>query len=348
MLLLKMPPKHIFFLHFLWVKVKTRIFIYIFNTFYICIDFIYMISIQQMQYIVVLSEEQQFQRASERCFVTQPTLSMQLKKAEEQLGYLVFDRESNPIRLTPSGEKLLPILREILSENEKIKHLSDQLKGNVKEEIRIGIIPTVASYLIPRLFGEWQKSFDALKLTIHEMKTVDVLEAMERKELDIGIIAGPHADPRLRSIPLFQEEICIYAPSVERESVSLLDLQEMHPWLLNQGNCLRTQMIHFCQLSKQKDENEWNYEGGNLPLIIEMVDRHQGYTLIPSNFPLSKVQQKGIKTISGLDLVPAREIIALCSNRSGKMNGIEALARSIQFAFGQSTQDKQLQVLDWK
>lgn len=316
--------------------------------FYIYIDFIYMISIQQMHYIVVLSEEQHFQRASERCFVTQPTLSMQIKKAEDQLGYLVFDRDSNPIRLTPSGEKLLPILRELLSENEKIKHLSEVLRGNVKEEIRIGIIPTVASYLIPALFGEWRKSFEDLKLTIHEMKTVDVLEAMERKELDLGIIAGPHFDPRLRTIPLYTEEIYIYAPSISSESITLSDLQEMHPWLLNQGNCLRTQMIHFCQLSKRVDENEWNYEGGNLPLIIEMVDRHQGYTLIPSNFPLSREQKKGVRKISQLNRAPAREIIALCSNRSAKMNGIEKLARSIQHAYGKSSEEKTLEVLDWK
>ncbi len=307
-----------------------------------------MISIQQMQYIVVLSEEQQFQRASERCFVTQPTLSMQIKKAEEQLGYLVFDRDSNPLQLTPAGNSLLPILREILSETEKIKYLSDQLKGKVKEEIRLGIIPTVASYLIPQLFGEWQSSFSDLKLSIHELKTVDVLEAMERKELDLGIIAGPHMDARLRTIPLYQEEIYIYAPNVQEESINMSDLQEMHPWLLNQGNCLRTQMVHFCQLKKTVDENEWNYEGGNLPLIMEMVDRHGGYTLIPSNFPLTEIQKRGIKTIRDLNTLPAREIIALSSNRTGKMQGIEALVRSIQFTYAQSTKLKQLQVLDWK
>jgi LysR family hydrogen peroxide-inducible transcriptional activator len=321
---------------------------YFFNTFYIYIDFIYMISIQQMQYIVVLSEEQQFQRASERCFVTQPTLSMQIKKAEEQLGYLVFDRDSNPLRLTPAGNSLLPILREILSETEKIKYLSDHLKGKVKEEIRLGIIPTVASYLIPQLFGEWQSSFDELKLSIHELKTVDVLEAMERKELDLGIIAGPHLDARLRTIPLYQEEIYIYAPNVMESTIEMSNLQEMHPWLLNQGNCLRTQMIHFCQLKKTVDENEWNYEGGNLPLIMEMVDRHGGYTLIPSNFPLTEIQKRGIKSIRDLASLPAREIIALSSNRTSKMHGIEALARSIQFAYGQGTKLKQLQVLDWK
>ncbi len=321
---------------------------YFFNSFYIYIDFIYMISIQQMHYIVVLSEEQQFQRASERCFVTQPTLSMQIKKAEEQLGYQVFDRDSNPISLTPSGNSLLPILREILSETEKIKYLSDQLKGKVKEEIRLGIIPTVASYLIPQLFGEWKTSFDQLKLTIHELKTVDVLEALERKELDLGIIAGPHMDARLRTIPLYQEEIYIYAPNVREATIDMSHLQEMHPWLLNQGNCLRTQMVHFCQLKKTIDENEWNYEGGNLPLLMEMVDRHGGYTLIPSNFPLTELQKRGIKSIRDLATLPAREIIALSANRTSKMQGIEALARSIQFAFGQTTKLKQLQVLDWK
>lgn len=306
-----------------------------------------MISLQQMQYIVVLSEEQQFQRASERCFVTQPTLSMQIKKAEEQLGYLVFDRESSPLRLTPAGQQLVPILRELLSENEKIKSLSEQLKGNLKEEIRLGIIPTVACYLIPALFGEWQKSFKQLKLSIIEMKTTEVLEAFERKEIDLGIIAGPHVDQRLRSIPLFKEEIQVYAPEISSSTLKMSDLQEMHPWLLNQGNCLRTQMVQFCQLKEFTPTNEWNYEGGNLPLIIEMVDRNGGYTLIPSNYLLSNKQREGIKTISDLDAAPAREIIALCSNRSAKMQAMEGLIRSIQFAFGNPSL-KFLQVLDWK
>jgi hypothetical protein len=107
-------------------------------------------------------------------------------------------------------------------------------------------------------------------------------------------------------------------------------------------------MVHFCQLKKTVDENEWNYEGGNLPLIIEMVDRHGGYTLIPSNFPLTELQKRGIKSIRDLASLPAREIIALSSNRTAKMQGIEALARSIQFAYGQTKKLKQLQVLDWK
>jgi LysR family hydrogen peroxide-inducible transcriptional activator len=116
-----------------------------------------MISLQQMQYIVILSEELQFQKASDRCFVTQPTLSMQLKKAEEQLGYAIFDRSTSPLSLTDFGKQLLPILREILSENDKIKLLKDRQNNIFVEEIKIGVIPTVAHYLVPTMFEKWKK-----------------------------------------------------------------------------------------------------------------------------------------------------------------------------------------------
>jgi LysR family hydrogen peroxide-inducible transcriptional activator len=305
-----------------------------------------MISIQQMNYIVVLSEELLFQRASERCFVTQPTLSMQIKKAEETLGYAIFDRDSNPLQLTPSGQKLIPILREVLAETDKIKLLTEQLKGNVKEEIRIGIIPTIAAYMLPDLFSTWIADFDHIKLKIRELKTTAALEALEKKELDLAIIAGPHLDARLRSIPLYLEEIQVYCPEEQNELISFDSIQKRHPWLLNKGNCLRTQMLHFCGLQDaQKDD--WDYEGGNLPLLVEMVDKNGGYTLIPSHFRLKAEQQTGIKQIADLQATPAREVLALTPNRSMKMQHIEALIRQIQLFYGQKKTNKNLLVLDW-
>ena len=306
-----------------------------------------MISIQQMNYIVVLSEERLFQRASERCFVTQPTLSMQIKKAEETLGYPIFDRDTNPLQLTPSGEKLIPILREILAETDKIKLLSDQLKGKVKEEVRIGIIPTIAAYLLPDLFSSWIADFGNIKLKIQELKTTSCLEALERKELDMAIIAGPHYDSRLRSIPLFLEEIQVYCPEVIGDKITFENIQQLHPWLLNQGNCLRTQMLHFCQLNVEQAGGDWDYEGGNLPLLIEMVEKNGGYTLIPSNYKLQECQQSGIKAIADLEAAPAREILALIPNRSMKMQHLEAMIRQIQHFYGHKKTNKNLLVLDW-
>jgi LysR family hydrogen peroxide-inducible transcriptional activator len=306
-----------------------------------------MISIQQMNYIVVLSEELLFQRASERCFVTQPTLSMQIKKAEETLGYTIFDRDSNPLQLTPSGEKLIPILREILAETDKIKLLSEQLKGQVKEEIRIGIIPTIAAYMLPDLFSTWIADFGNVKLKIRELKTTDVLDALERKELDMAIIAGPHLDPRLRTVPLYLEEIQVYCPEVQQEAIHFEQIQQKHPWLLNKGNCLRTQMLHFCQLKGGDNLQDWDYEGGNLPLLIEMVDKNGGYTLVPSNYNLKAAQNVGIKNIADLQAAPAREVIAIVPNRSMKMPHLEAMIRQIQHFYGQKKTNKNLLVLDW-
>jgi LysR family hydrogen peroxide-inducible transcriptional activator len=306
-----------------------------------------MISLQQMNYIVILSEELQFQRASERCFVTQPTLSMQIKKAEDTLGYAIFDRDAQPLQLTPAGKSLLPIIREILAETEKIKHLSEQLKGNVKEEIRIGIIPTIATYLLPDLFTAWVRDFTNVRLKIKELKTTETIEALEKKELDLAVIAGPFHDPRIQTIPLYLEEILIYCPQHQAATISFEEIQKMHPWLLNQGNCLRTQMLHFCQLNAQDTKVDWDYEGGNLPLLLEMVEQQGGYTLIPGHFKLKPEQLKGIKKLSGPTAAPAREIIALTPNRSMKTENIKALIRSMQLYYGIKAQNKHLQVLDW-
>jgi len=172
-----------------------------------------MISIQQMQYILVLSEELHFQRASERCFVTQPTLSMQIKKAEELLGSVIFDRSVNPINLTAFGVEVVGVIREILTENERLKVLKSRFKGEYKEEIRLGVIPTVSAYLIPKMFSVWKKSMGEINLTIEELTTKALLEALDKNEIDIAIFAGPHAVSKYRTVPLFTEEILIYCPA---------------------------------------------------------------------------------------------------------------------------------------
>ncbi|MEN9304544.1 MAG: hypothetical protein RL264_2973 [Bacteroidota bacterium] len=302
-----------------------------------------MISIQQMQYVLILSEELQFLRASERCFVTQPTLSMQIKKAEETLGHPIFDRSTTPLSLTAFGKELLPILREIMVENDRIKWLCERQNNSFKEEIKIGIIPTIASYMIPDLFGEWKELLPNVQLIIEELRTEELLLTMENKQLDLGLLAGPHYDPRVRTAPLFQEEILIYAPDFEGETMELLDLENRQPWLLSKGNCLRTQMMAFCKLNDQTP-TEWNYQGGNLDLLVDMVTRFGGYTLVPANSHLNaNIQLKRLHSPSGF---PAREVIGIFGNRSLKKASIETLLRSIQLRYGQQVEG--LNLLNWK
>lgn len=305
-----------------------------------------MISIQQMTYIMALSEEGQFSRASERCFVTQPTLSMQLKKAEETLGFTIFDRSTNPLEATDFGRQLIEIIRDVLSENERIEGLVNRLKNGVKEHMRIGIIPTVSTYLIPDLFSSWQDKLHDIRITIEELKTEDALLALENKKIDMAILAGPVVNPKLRVTKLYQEEIKAYLPEIQDEVVSTETLVDFHPWLLTKGNCLRTQMIHFCDL-QQTDTDAWNYQGGSVELLQRMVDMNGGYTLVPINY--SGTESAGYKTIrSESGEKPAREIIALTPNRSSKWKYAEQIIRSIQLKYVSENDREDFKVLSWQ
>jgi LysR family hydrogen peroxide-inducible transcriptional activator len=304
-----------------------------------------MISIQQMQYILVLSEEQQFQRASEKCFVTQPTLSMQLKKAENTLGSAIFDRSTTPLELTPFGDLLLPVVRDVLSEYVRISELTQKQKGVYRERLRIGIIPTVADYMVPDLFNKWKTVLPNVQLSIEEMKTEDVLIALDQKKIDIGILAGPVNDPKLRTSILFQEEILAFVPESKAKEVTTEDLSNHHPWLLTSGNCLRTQMIHFCSLNKESDD--WNYEGGNMGLLKQMVEMNGGYTLIPERSVSDKTNDyKRIR--SSIGEIPARQIIALSPNRSTKWGSIEQIIRSAQLNYKDNKDGQELKLLSWE
>lgn len=307
-----------------------------------------MLSLQQMHYILVLSEELQFQKASEKCFVTQPTLSMQIKKAEETLGHLIFDRTKNPMQLTNFGNEIIPVIRDILAENNKLKFICERLKGNIKEDIRLGIIPTVSAYMVQKMFDFWKRTSENLVLNIEEYKSDELILKLEKNEIDLAIMAGPFFDLKHKTIPLFQEEIFVYCPAVEEENIQLTQLENLHPWLLNKGNCLRAQMIQFCQINENKETDEWNYQGGNIDLLMEMVNKNGGYTLVPENYNLSEKNKVNIKRIQGIDGVPAREIVGIYNYRSIKKDSIEKILRSIQLQYAKPYETTKLNLLHWK
>ena len=309
-----------------------------------------MISLQQMHYILSVNDYRHFQRASEACFVTQPTLSMQIKKAEDDLGYSIFDRSTNPLTLTLFGERLVIIIREIVNETEKISKLTKSMSGKFVEKVRLGVIPTIAAFLISDMFDKWKSILPHIQLTIEEMKSEELVIALEKKEIDIAIMAGPFNQPNLRTIPLFKEEIKAYIPSINSETIYSNDLIDLHPWLLSKGNCLRTQMIHFCGLTNEKDDS-WNYEGGNLEMLLRMVDVKGGYSLVPEEYQrvLNLDNSKCKRIISSENNeIPAREIISIFPNKTSKWESIEKIVRSIQLNYGKENTESKFQILNWK
>lgn len=307
------------------------------------------ISQQQITYIISLLEHKNFGKAAEACFVTQPTLSMQIKKAEDTLGYKIFNRNRNPIELTFFGEKLMPILYEMQNEYHKIYRLAKSNEGKMLDEIKIGIIPTIAAYMVPVLFENKHLFTNKLKWAIKELKTEEILEQLHHKKIDFGIMAGPIEDASLQVNNLYNEEILLYSSDFEDENVHISEIQDKQPWLLNSGNCLRTQMIHFCKLMDNQ-ESDWNYEGGNLEMLIKMVDINKGYTLIPDFYQKKYIlDKKNIKHIFGEveNHFPARNIIGVSSLKNSKNESLKQLINFIKLNYSNQEQ-KSLEILNWK
>lgn len=304
-----------------------------------------MITIQQMQYVIALYEEENFLKASEKCFVTQPTLSMQIKKAEESIGYPLFDRSVHPIQPTSFGKKMINQIRLILDTYDQLNVILQQEKGLYKEEVKMAIIPTVANYFIRKMYPIWLDKSNGVQLTIEEMKSEELLDSLSQGKIDIGILAGPVVDPSYRVTKLYDEEIRVYYPSQSKKILITNDLKDAHPWLLTSGNCLRTQMMHFCELENE-DNEKWDYQGGNLELLLDMVDNFGGYTLVPENY--KDYKDREFKQIqSETKEVPVREIIAVTRNRSPKWEIMEKLIRTVQLSFD-SSKKRNKQVLSWQ
>lgn len=307
-----------------------------------------MISTQQITYILALVETASFSRAAEQCFVTQPTLSMQVKKAEEQLGFPIFNRDSMKLELSDFGKALIPVLRQIQGDLGAIKRLTEQFSGTYHEQLRIGIIPTIACYLLEDCFKDWQSLIPTTRLNIEEFKTEELIEALELRKIDLAILAGPIESTSWRSIPLYQEEILAYLPKSDKTRVSVRELQTLHPWLLSKGNCLRTQMMHFCSINEEQ-LTEWNYSGGNIDLLMRMTDLNGGYTLIPenytTNFPDKQPTFKQI--VDEANHSPGRSVIAVSAYRHANWESMEKIIRSIQLKYGSETRTE-LEVLSWR
>jgi LysR family hydrogen peroxide-inducible transcriptional activator len=306
-----------------------------------------MISPQQIAYILSVVETRSISKAAENCFVTQPTLSMQLKKAEELLGHAVFYRDGTSWELTDFGKDLIPLLRQIQGEFGEITRLKETFSGTYSERLRIGVIPTVAAYLLLDSFGEWKNSLPTTQVFVEELKTEELLDALDQRKIDLAILAGPVDSTNLRVVPLFTEEILAYAPETTGEHLLVDELQNLQPWLLNKGNCLRTQMMHFCSINEDEN-NHWNYQGGNMDLLMRMVDQQGGYTLIPKRYEHYIPAQSALKTIEDHNgNHPGRSIIAVSAFRHSKWSSMEIIIRSIQLKYNQQNQAK-LEMLDWK
>ncbi len=289
-----------------------------------------MISITQLEYVLAVDRFRNFVRAAKATFVTQPTLSMQLKKLEGDLGYPIFDRTKKPILPTEGGKAFIEQARIVLAEWKRLNMLGSKGVGKeLQGELRIAAIPTLAPYWIPRFLQEFAKAYPGIQLRIDEMQTTQILQALDRDEIDAGLLVTPLGQSNLQETPIFYEPFYLWIRkdhALARQSkVRVADLEGSQIWLLNEGHCFRNQMLQICSLSKKKSIlKNVSFESGNLETLKRLVERSGGYTLLPY-LALPDRIPKGVEVKSFGNPVPSREVSLVYRRLQWKTPLIEAL-----------------------
>lgn len=293
-----------------------------------------MISLIQLEYIVALQQHKSFSIAADKCFVTQPTLSMQIKKLESDLGITLFDRTKKPVKPTDIGEIIAEQAKVILAETKKIEELIQENNKTLNGELRIGIIPSVAPYLLPEFIGSFAKKYTGLTITVKELLSEDIMDALELDKIDVGILVTPVKRPELTTTPLFYENILLYCNSkhnfAEQNEVDIEEMKEQKIWLLSNGNCFRNQVINLCDLKEEFDKTSFRYESASIETLIKLVDKQGGLTLIPElalgALPPSK--RKFVKPFKNMN--PVREVSLITSRIFVKKRILNVLGEAIK------------------
>lgn len=240
-------------------------------------------NLRDLQYVVAVAELQHFGRAADRCHVSQPTLSMQIRKVEDYLGVELFERSGRRVLVTSAGEQIVDKARVLLRDYEELQLTAKRLKDPSAGQYRLGAFPTLAPYLLPRIVPAIHATFPRLRLLLLEDKTEQLLLRLRRGQLDLALLALPVAGDDLECCPLFDEPFLLATsathPLAQRQAVSVECLTEHPLLLLDEGHCLREQALDFCKMNALEESRD--FRATSLPTLMQMVSTDLGITLVP-------------------------------------------------------------------
>ena len=286
-------------------------------------------TITQLSYVLAVAEHQNFTKAAQKCFVTQPTLSMQIQKLEDELDVLIFDRSKKPIELTEVGKKLVTQARNIVNESNRIQDIVDQEKGFVGGEFKLGIIPTVMPTLLPMFLTNFVKKYPKVKLKIEELTTEEIITRINDGHLDAAIAATPLEQESIKERVLYFEPFVAYVPQNHRLhnnkklETSDLDINDM--LLLEDGHCFRDGVINLCKVFKNHNDDKFQLESGSIETLIKLSNEGLGMTLLPylHTLDLPEKSKQNLRFFN--EPTPAREVSLIYHKSELKMQIIEAL-----------------------
>ncbi|MFK8139430.1 MAG: LysR substrate-binding domain-containing protein [Bdellovibrionales bacterium] len=314
-----------------------------------------MITITQLEYLIAVHREGHFGKAAKACFVSQPSLSTQIQKVEENLDAVIFDRSKKPILTTEIGKEIIQQAEIVLREHRKLSHIADIGSSEPKGEFSLAIIPTLAPYLIPLFLKEFSSKYPKVKLTINESKTEDIIKDLGSDKLDCGILVTPLEDDTIIERHLFFEPFYTFSSKDhhlrKKKFISEFDLEDQDLWLLEEGHCFRDQVLKVCSLDRNnKVFPNVEFESGNLETLKNLVKRNSGYTLLPELAVqgLSK-EEKDLSVGKFKKPVPTREVSLVHSRSFLKENIISRLEAEILSSLPKSIKSlktRDLQVVD--
>lgn len=289
-------------------------------------------TLQQLQYLVALDTHRHFVKAAAACFVTQPTLTMQVRKIEEELDVMVFDRRSQPVRPTELGARVIAQARVVLREAEQLGALVKELRTGLSGTYRIGIIPTLAPYLLPLFLPRFAEEHPDVRVVIDERKTSRILKNLRRGELDLGILVTPVDPAEFEEIPLYTEPFLAYLPEGHalwrKRRIQRDDLRDQALWVLGEGHCFREQTLSLCDRPSAAGHDNVLYESGSIETLKQLVRNGSGMTLVPE---LSvEPGDPHVRRFSAPE--PVRQVSLVVRRPFVRRNLIQALAASIRTA----------------
>lgn len=290
-------------------------------------------TLTQLNYILAVDRCRNFAQAARECFVTQPTLSMQIHKLEDYLQIQVFDRSKTPVVPTPMGKKVLEYARKVMQHSQALEELSRSIRGEIAGEYILAVIPTLAPYLLPLFVGEFVKKYPNVELKIFEYQTDEIIRYLKEGKIDGAILATPLEEKTITEEHLFYEPFKIFLspthPLLKKKSIDEKELDLAEAWLLKEGHCMRVQALALCQVKKEGSAKNLFFEGGSLETLINMVKSTKGFTVLPylTTLTLSDKDDKLLRDFKSQ--LPVRNISFVTGPMAMKTSITDALIKIV-------------------
>mgnify|MGYP000020562309 CR=1 FL=1 len=286
-------------------------------------------TITQLQYVLAVAKHLNFTAAAEKSHVTQPTLSMQVQKLEDELAILIFDRSKKPISITEVGKKIVAQAANIVNEANRIKDIVDQQKGYIGGEYILGIIPTVMPTLLPMFLKNFINKYPKVNLIIKELSTENMVRSIQDGQIDAGIAATPLEIEFIKERPLYYEPFVGYVPQnhrlAQKDKLSASDLDINDVLLLQDGHCFRDGVINLCKATKNHEDDHFSLQSGSFETLVNLSNEGLGMTLLPylNTLELDESKKKYLKYFEAPS--PAREVSLIYHKSELKIQITEAL-----------------------